>query len=70
MELFPRNRDRSPRLQVCHTASNFLVPSRLDSVTPVSRLSGSVFAKAARSSGGRASACLKRWETSSLIFIV
>jgi hypothetical protein len=35
MELFPGNRDRSPRFQVCHAASNFLVPSLLDGVTHV-----------------------------------
>jgi|ERR1700722_5771986 hypothetical protein len=32
MELFPGNRDRSPRFQVCHTASNFLVPGLLHGV--------------------------------------
>ena len=32
MELFPGNRDRSPRLQVCHAASNFVVPGLLDDV--------------------------------------
>jgi hypothetical protein len=33
MELFPGNRDRSPCFQVCHAASNFLVPGPLHGVT-------------------------------------
>lgn len=35
MELFPGNRDRSPRLQVCHAARHFLVPALLDGVTVI-----------------------------------
>ena len=47
MELFPGNRDRSTRLQVCHAASNLLVPGLLHGVTGSECLSqqmGNLFA--------------------------